>query len=257
MFSEAERSDIRGRLVERARADPRITGAALVGSAARYAEDEWSDIDLVLQLHPDADEPAMVADWTRAIDEEFGLADTFDVVSAGVRYRVHLLCSSLQIDLSFWPHDKFRATEAGFRVLFGTPNNPAEPRPVDAGNEIGRGWLYAIHARSAVARGKLWQATLILDELRNSLIALRCIRAGLNPWQGREVDQLPVEELEGLEASRAPHITAAELEQSRILLTRQLLDEIAEHDPDRFRRLRADGGAGQSRALKKPNRLRE
>lgn len=138
-------------------------------------------------------------------NEELGLADTFDVVAGGVRYRVHMLRSALQIDVSFWPHDQFRATEPGFRVLFGTPNSPTEPWPMDAGNEIGRGWLYAIHARSAVARGKLWQATLLLDELRNSLITLTCIRAGLNPWQGRGVDQLPVEDREGLEASRGPH----------------------------------------------------
>ncbi|WP_426624933.1 nucleotidyltransferase domain-containing protein [Leifsonia sp. McL0607] len=68
MFSVAERSDIRGRLVERARVDSRIVGAALAGSAARDAEDEWSDIDLVLQLNPDADEPAVLSDWTRGIE---------------------------------------------------------------------------------------------------------------------------------------------------------------------------------------------
>src|SRR3712207_1272242 len=192
VFSVAERSDIRRRLVERAESDSRIVGAALVGSAARDAEDRWSDIDLVLQLHPAADEPAVVADWTRAVDE-FGLADTLDVFSRGTRYRVFFLRSSLQIDVSFWPHDRFRATEPGFRVLFGTPAEPIEPPTPDVADTIGIGWLYAIHARSAVARGRLWQATMMLDELRNSLITLMCIRAGLNPWHGREVDRLPAE----------------------------------------------------------------
>lgn len=32
---------------------------------------------------------------------------------------------------------------------------------------IGIGWLYALHARSALARGKLWQAMIMLDDLRN------------------------------------------------------------------------------------------
>jgi len=238
VFSVAERSDIRRRLVERAESDSRIVGAALVGSAARDAEDRWSDIDLVLQLHPAADEPAVVADWTRAVDE-FGLADTLDVFSRGTRYRVFFLRSSLQIDVSFWPHDRFRATEPGFRVLFGTPAEPIEPPTPDVADTIGIGWLYAIHARSAVARGRLWQATMMLDELRNSLITLMCIRAGLNPWHGREVDRLPAENRAALEASRPERIDADALDRARMLLTRQLLDEVARHDRDRFERLRA------------------
>jgi hypothetical protein len=100
------------------------------------------------------------------------------------------------------------------------------------------GWLHAIHARSAVARGRLWQATMMLDELRNGLTTLMCIRAGLNPWHGREVDQLPSEDLSRLETSRAQRIDAETLDRSRILMTRQFLDEVALHDRDRFERLR-------------------
>jgi predicted nucleotidyltransferase len=237
MFSVLERSEIRAWLVARAKADPRIAGAALVGSGARDAEDEWSDIDLVLQLDPTADESLLVEDWTRAIDETRGIADTLDVFAGGVRYRVFFLRSSLQIDVSFWPHDQFRATEPTFRVLFGTPNTATEPMRLDAGETIGLGWLYAIHARSAVARGKLWQATMMLDDLRNSLVALKCIRLGLNPWHGRDVDRLPLTDRAALETSRAHQVTVGDLESSRVLLTSQFLDEVALHDYDRFTRL--------------------
>ncbi len=48
-------------------------------------EDRWSDIDLILQLAPETDEPAVVEAWTRAIAEQYGLADILDVFSGGVR----------------------------------------------------------------------------------------------------------------------------------------------------------------------------
>ncbi|MGW7534693.1 hypothetical protein [Amycolatopsis sp. NPDC054798] len=87
---------------ERARIRAELIAAALGGPAARGTEDRWSDIDLVLQLAEAADEPAVVARWTRSLGEKFGVADTFDVTSReGVRYRVFLLGPSLQIDLSF------------------------------------------------------------------------------------------------------------------------------------------------------------
>lgn len=226
-------------LVARAEADSRVIGSALVGSAARGAEDEWSDIDLALQLAPDVDEQSVVDEWTDFVGGLSGLADTLDVWAGTVRYRVFFLASSLQIDVSFWPHDQFRATEPGFRILFGTPNAPSEPTPPDLDRVIGMGWLYAIHARSAIARGRLWQATIMLDELRGSLIALMCARSELNPWHGRDVDRLPAGDLAALEASRPSHVSPGHLDLSRILLARQFLDEVARHDPERAARLRA------------------
>ena len=237
VFTTAERAEIRAGLVAAAEADPRIVGAALVGSAARGTEDEWSDIDLLLQLAVDADEQAVVDSWTAAIDRAHGVADTLDVFASGARYRVVLLRSSLQIDVSFWPHDRFRATEPGFQPLFGTPNPPSTPAPVDTSTTAGMGWLYAIHARSAIARGRLWQAAMMLDELRSQIIALTCARHGLVSWHGREVDRLPAVERQALEATRVGTLTAERLENARILLTRRLLDEVARSDPQRAARL--------------------
>ncbi|WP_022880684.1 nucleotidyltransferase domain-containing protein [Gryllotalpicola ginsengisoli] len=239
VFDPAERQAIRTALIDRAREDPAIAAAALVGSAARDAEDEWSDIDLVLQLAPDTDEATTVREWTGYLSTLSPVADTFDVFAVGVRYRVFLLESSLQIDLSFWPFEQFRATEAPFRLLFGTPATATEPAPPDPDRIIGMGWLYVLHARSAVARGTLWQATIMLDELRDTVVALMCIRNGLSYWHGRGVDRLPDGDLSQLESSRAAHVNRAELDSSRRQLTRLFLEEIRRVDDARAARLQA------------------
>lgn len=238
MFTPADRSATRARLIARAEQDPNISGAALVGSAARGAEDEWSDIDVVLQLSADADEQDVVADWSARIDEAFGVADTLDVFAGGVRYRVFLLASSLQIDVSFWPYEQFRATESPFQLLFGDPAPPSTPTAPEIGHVVGMGWLYALHARSATARDRPWQAVMMLDELRGQLITLRCARHGLNPWHGREVDSLPADDLAELLDSRASAIDRASLDRSRASLLAQFLEEVRRVDPGRAQRLR-------------------
>lgn len=237
MFSATDRATIQSDLIARADADPRVIGAALVGSAARGSQDDWSDIDLALQLDDDVDEQRLVDEWTQAIHDRHGLSDTHDVWAAGARYRVFLLSSSLQIDVSFWPSDKFRATEPGFQVLFGTPNAATEPAPPDASAMTGMGWLYALHARSSIARGKLWQATSMLEGLRSQVLALMCARVGLNAWHGREIDRLPAHELARLESTLIGRLVADDLDRARIALTQLLLDEVTKADPDRAQRL--------------------
>lgn len=236
MFAVPDRSQIRVELIAHARADDRIAGAALVGSAARGEEDAWSDIDLVLQLAADADEPTVVDAWTRWIDERFALADTLDVM-AEARYRVFLLTSSLQIDVSFWPFAEFRGTGESFQLVFGTPNPPSVQSAPDLDALIGMAWLYALHARAAIARGRLWQAVMMLDELRNRIIALACIRHGLNPWHGRDVDRLPTAEKAVILQSRPTEVSAPALQSSKQMLIEQFLAEVAQHDPPRARAL--------------------
>lgn len=46
MFTPKERGTLRTELLAHARNDPRITGAAVTGSASVAAEDRWSDIDV-------------------------------------------------------------------------------------------------------------------------------------------------------------------------------------------------------------------
>jgi len=221
-----------------ARNDADVVGAALVGSAARGAEDDWSDIDLVLQLARNADEAAVVDRFTRWMDAEEGTADTLDVWAGGVRYRVFLLASSLQVDISFWPHDEFRATtDEGFQLIFGSANTPTTLSPLDLDGAVGMGWLYALHARSALARGKLWQAVTMLDDLRNQTLALACARHDLNAWHGREIDRLPANELAEIARTRSPEVTKEALAASLRTSVDLFLTEVARHDPRRAERL--------------------
>lgn len=153
--------------------------------------------------------------------------------AGGIRYRIYLLESSLQVDLSFWPYDQFRATEDPFRLLFGTPSAPTQPEHPDMDRTIGMGWLYVLHARSAAARDKLWQATMMLDELRDTVVTLMCIRSDLPYWHGRGVDQLSSDDRSKLELSRAARVTSADPDESRCRLTPLFLEEIRRLDAAR------------------------
>lgn len=171
---------------------------------ARHEADRWSDIDLALQLAPAADLGAVVGRWTDLLQERGPVAGHLDIGAGEALYRVFLLSDSLQVDLSFWPAGSFGSTGEPFEVLFGQASGSSSVEPVDVGVLVGWGWLYALHARSALARGKVWQALQMVDGLRDQLIALACLRRELQPFEGRGVDQLPAEELAALMEAVAP-----------------------------------------------------
>lgn len=106
-------------------------------------------------------------------------------------FRVFLLSSSLQVDLSFWTADTFAASGASFRLLFGESNEPRHPRSFAPEALIGMGWLYALHARSSIARGRALQALHMINGVREQIITLACLRHELPAHQGRGVDDLP------------------------------------------------------------------
>ncbi|TDE93909.1 nucleotidyltransferase domain-containing protein [Occultella glacieicola] len=237
MFTTEYRDGLAELLRERARSDPRVVGAALVGSAATGRQDRWSDIDLALQIADGVDPDGVAEEWTAWMRAEQDVADTLDVRGAGTLFRVFLLANSLQVDLSFWRHDDFRATEPGFRVLFGTPNPATEPNLPDPAGLIAMAWLHALHSRSAVARGRLWQATIMLDGLRERLVSLACLRHGLNPHQGRGVDQLPTAELDALTATRPSAVEQQELRRAHNAALAALAAEATRHDRAHAERL--------------------
>ena len=124
VFSQRERRDLRECLVADARVDERIRAAAVVGSAAVHGEDEWSDIDLAFRLAAGL-KPADVGDaWTARMYDDHGAIDHLDVWSGSTLFRVFLLSSLMQVDLSFWPWETFAASGASFRLLFGEANKP-------------------------------------------------------------------------------------------------------------------------------------
>src|SRR5262249_36271483 len=109
MFTPEDRTRLRDALIAAARADPRITGAALTGSAAVGAEDRWSDIDLALGVAGGADRGRVAADWTQRLYREGGAVHHLDVYLGDTLFRVFLLANTLQVDLAFWPAAEFGA----------------------------------------------------------------------------------------------------------------------------------------------------
>src|SRR5437763_13630158 len=210
MFTPEERTGLRDALVAAARADPRITAAALTGSAAAGAEDRWSDIDLALSVAADADPARVVADWTERVYREGGAVHHLDVYLGDTPFRVFLLANTLQVDLAFWPQAEFGAIGPTFRLLFGAANErPVRPPPTAAGL-IGMGWLYALHARASIARGRAWQAEYMVSGMRDQVLALACLRHGVPAVEGRGSDSLPPEATAAVAAGLVRSLDAAE-----------------------------------------------
>jgi len=237
MFSTEERARLRDTLVAAAKADPNIVGAALVGSSARGFQDKWSDIDLALSVAATADLAAVVHEWTERIYREHGAVSHLDVLSQGTLYRVFLLPGTLQLDVSFWAESEFGATGPHFRLLFGETRRPERIHSVDAAYLIGMGWLYALHARSSIARNRLWQAEYMISGMRDQVLALICLRHGMVAVQARGIDDLPPEDMEPIDATLVRSLNVAELERAFSALCAALVREIQGRDPDLAARL--------------------
>ena len=117
----------------------------------------------------------------------------------------------MQVDLSFWPWETFAASGTSFRLLFGEANKPrpsASPTPEAL---IGMGWLYALHARSGIARGRKLQALHMVNGVRDHVVSLACLRHGVPALQGRGVDGLPPDALETIAETLVRGLRRSEL----------------------------------------------
>jgi len=225
VFSEQERDDICHRLVAAARTDDRIAAAAVVGSAALDRTDQWSDIDLALRLASGLEPADVASTWTGRMYEDYGAVDHLDMWSGSTLFRVFLLSSSLQVDLSFWASDTFAPSGESFRLLFGEANEATVAPPAMPGTLIGMGWLYALHARSSIARGRNLQALYMVNGVRDHVVALACLRYGLPAHQGRGVDALPAEVRETVAETVVRELEHSELSRAFAHAITALLDE--------------------------------
>lgn len=191
IFTPSQRERLRDTLVAAARADPRIIGAALVGSASVGREDRWSDIDLALGLAETAEMSEVIADWTETMYEGHGAVHHLDVWRGPSCIRVFLLADTLQVDVAFRPKADFRATASTFKLLFGEASDRPPAPPPHADELIGLGWVYALHVRSSLERGRVWQAENMLGHMRENVLALVCLRHSLPTYEGRGIDDLP------------------------------------------------------------------
>jgi hypothetical protein len=237
MFTPEERDGLRSELLERAARDQRISGAAITGSAAAGREDGWSDIDLAFGVSDAGEMQNVLADWTAYMYHRHLALHHLDVIAGAWVYRVFLLPSTLQIDLAFVPATEFRALATTFRLVFGKANEARQIPPPPLQDIVGFGWLYALHARSCIARGKLWQAEYMISGMRDSALALASIRHGLPAVHGRGMDLLPSEVATQFEGALVRQLDAAELWRAFRVAIHGLLSEIRSIDPELAERL--------------------
>ena len=239
MFTPEERESLRSGFVEHAAKDQRISGVAITGSAADSREDRWSDIDLAFGVKDAGELPNVLSDWTAHMYDRHQALDHLDVNAGAWIYRVFLLPSTLQVDLAFVPAAEFRALAPTFRLMLGEANAPQHVQPPSAATLIGFGWLYALHARSCIARAHLWQAEYMISGLRDNALALACLRHGLPAVHGRGMDQLPKEVAAPFEGSLVRRLDPAELSRCFRVAMEGLLSEIRCADQAFAERLQA------------------
>jgi len=154
--------------------------------AAAHREDEWSDIDLAFRLAAGL-EPADVGDaWTGPMYEDHGAVDHLDVWSGSTLFRVFLLSSSMQVDLSFWPWETFAASGTSFRLLFGEANKPRTSSSPTPETLIGMGWLDACMPEraspgAATYKRCRWSTAYAITSSRLRACVMDCRPPG--PWR--------------------------------------------------------------------------
>jgi hypothetical protein len=239
MFSPEERQRLRSGLLEAAANDRRLTGGAITGSASVGREDRWSDIDLAFGVAGVEQMPNVLSDWTARMYDEYLALHHVDMIFGAWVYRVFLLPGTLQVDLAFVPANEFRALEPTFSMVFGSAAEALVPSKPDYEKLVGMGWLYALHARTCIARKKLWQAEYMISGTRNNALALACLRNGLPIAYGRGMDRLPNETAAQFVGALVRHLDTDELARALRVAICGLLSEIRSVDRGLAERLQA------------------
>jgi hypothetical protein len=193
VFDIVDRDRVRDRVLEMASEDPRVVAGAVIGSLAHDEGDRWSDLDLMFAVDDDVPVTQVLEAWSQTLADESGAVRLFDLPSGQIIYRVFLFPDCLELDLSFTPASEFGAGGPKFRLLFGEAVERAAEPPTAADELFGYAVHHTLHARTAIERGRYWQAEYWISAIRDHALALACRRRGLDGWYGRDFDRLPAE----------------------------------------------------------------
>ena len=232
MFTAEFREQVRKRVLELVRVDPRVTGGALTGSTAIGLGDQWSDIDLAFGIADGNRLEDVLDDWTHLLDQEFGVLHHFDLHASQRRIsRVFLLPGGLEIDVVVLAAEDLGAGGPRFRALFGTTHElEAQPQP-DASYLLGMSWLHVLHARACIERHKLWQAEYFIRGIRDHVLALACLRLGEDTrYYGVGADRLPAAVTAPLTEALVRSLDVLELRRALAVATLCLIRELEESD---------------------------
>ena len=221
------------------RADERVVAATLIGSHARGAADEYSDVDFGVMVTDEAFE-AFVAEkdrFVRLLGEPLQQED-FDhpnIVFA-------ILSDGTQVEILFYRESDFEL-DGPYRVLLdrknllevgaGRAEGPSETERVETvRRQVDWFWHDLTHFIAAMGRGQLWWAHGQLDELRRTCLNLARLREDPSaPAEGFEkVDTaLGPDQLARFEATLCPLEPRAMLEAALAIvdLYRDLAPELA------------------------------
>ncbi|MDQ2741385.1 MAG: nucleotidyltransferase domain-containing protein [Chloroflexota bacterium] len=230
IFTEDDRDRVRARLLDQAHADWGITRAAITGSAARGAEDRWSDIDLFFGVTDEIPPEDVLSDWSAFMYQELGALHHFDLRSRGAIYRAFLLPTCLEVDLAYTPAAAFGALGPSFQVVFGEAIERPRTVPVDRDHTIGLAWHHILHARVCIERNKLWQAEYWISAVRDYALTLACLRFGLPAVHAKGIDGLPPEVMMQFEDALVRTLTPSELRRALGVAATQFLYELREAD---------------------------
>jgi hypothetical protein len=231
MFTAADRDLVVERLLELARADEAIAGAAVTGSLASGECDCWSDIDLAFGIiGPLA---AVIEAWTATLYCDFGALHHWDLPAGQAIYRVFLLPGWLEADIAFIPEAEFGPAGPAWRTVFGSTLPVPQPPPPDTRELTGRAWHHALHARTCIERARLWQAEYWISGLRDLVLALACARLGYPASYGKGAHLLPAELTEPLQAALVASLDPAALRRALVAAAATALAaELDRADPD-------------------------
>jgi len=236
VFTAEERDATRTRLLTRAASDPAIAGAAITGSEAVGAGDEWSDIDLALAVEGPL-EPTLDR-WTTHLYADFAAVHHWDLPSGASTYRVFLLPSALEVDIAFTPAAEWGPHGPTWRTVFGqpAPRPPGAP-PQSRRDLTGRAWHHALHARVCIHRRRWWQAEHWIGALRTQILTLAALRLGHPAAYAKGAHLLPPEVTGPLTASLVRTLDEPELTRALTAATAALLTELTHLDEPLAERL--------------------
>lgn len=240
MFTTEYRAQLRLELLEYAARDKRLSGAAVTGSAAADREDRWSDIDLAFGVADPSHVADVLSGFTAFMYDRHDALFHHDITAGDWIYRVFFLPGTLQVDLAFVPQSEFRPLGPTFKLVFGEAKALQPFPPPIAKDIIGMAWLYALHARSCILRGKFWQAEYMISAVRDHVMALACIRLGLPATHGRGMDQLPESVTRRLSGSLVRELHADELWRTFGVAVQSLVDEVSSAEGQYGARILAD-----------------
>lgn len=187
------RNQVQDALINAAKSDSRITDAAIVGSEAVGNHDQWSDIDLSFAVADEHDLKAVLNDFTKVVEENYDCNQLLDIHHLDSIYRVFFLHNCLQIDLSFTPSSKYKALTPYFKSIFGKEQSIPSSRLPDPKQLYAYASLYALKCKRAIERENFWQALTYLNNCRNFVLKLACIKYGQIPSDEKGYDALPTE----------------------------------------------------------------